>query len=699
MIPSQLKDGTWRFLLVRAQDKKAFEKNWETTANYPYDDRKLLAHIEKGGNYGVLPGEAHIIIETDTPELEALVEKNFPQTFTQRSPGHRTKQFFYNGKASQTWPLFDKSRPKERQNIGHVKWGGSYVVGPGSIHPNKGKYEVVDDVPISHITEEQILEVITPFLARRAARFERKEAGRLGVKDDFSILDLVSGLGLKEQSGGQLQGKHPIHGSTTGTNFSIDPKGNQWHCFRCNTGGGPWQLLAVLEQIIDCSEAIPGGLRGEQFKQTLEKAQERGLVKLPSIGNWKNYTPETYENEEVLYGKIRGIFETYLDTPDERYLDVMASTVLLSYRIKQFKTTPYPFLHGPKASGKTRALDLLNILCYHPIFSSSITPAAIYQAIEQFHPTLLIDEADKWGLNRNVVNDEVLEVSRVLNAGYRRGQKVLRASKEGGALKNYDIFGLKVIAGTETFPETLMDRCIPIEMQENTRDIQTFLPEEEVFDPVRRQLEAYYQHYSNGHATELSDPEELKQIIGNNRLTELFYPLVSIAPNQKAKDSLTSFATENVQKRRELMRLSDMGQVAESVITLWLLQNFPDFISVEDIATFYSNYPSSVKPEGRTRWIGHKLTKLGLEGDRIGKGGIKGRIMDPERLTRMDSQYFVHYLTSPPKNATIATIATREGENARLGVDGVEGGDVTGLRGASNTSTNLSNYYEQPENR
>jgi len=86
MIPSQLKDGTWRFLLVKPQDKKAFEKNWETTANYGFDDPKLLEHLGKGGNYGVLPGTDHIIVETDTPELEALIEKSLPPTFTQRSP-------------------------------------------------------------------------------------------------------------------------------------------------------------------------------------------------------------------------------------------------------------------------------------------------------------------------------------------------------------------------------------------------------------------------------------------------------------------------------------------------------------------------------------------------------------------------------------------------------------------------------------
>ncbi len=298
MIPDQLHNG-WRFVLVKPQTKEAFEKDWQNTANYAYDDPKLKAHLEAGGNYGVVAGD-HVIIECDTSELEAIIEGELSPTFTQRSPGHHSKHFFFNG-TSKTIPLFDKSKPKGKDNVGHVKSGPSYVVGPGSVHPNGGRYEVVDNRPIGRVTDEQVHKVLAQYVAQRALAVERTEARKQHAPgpDSFNILDLVTGLPLKQMGNGQLQGSHPIHGSETGMNFSVNPVENVWHCFRCNSGGGPYHLLAVLRGVIDCQKAAPGGLRGDLFKQTLKMALEEGLVerKVPVL-NVNDETPELTEEAQ-----------------------------------------------------------------------------------------------------------------------------------------------------------------------------------------------------------------------------------------------------------------------------------------------------------------------------------------------------------------------------------------------------------------
>ena len=65
-----------------------------------------------------------------------------------------------------------------------------------------------------------------------------------------------------KKSGSEYFGSHPIHGSESGSNFWINPSKNMWHCFRCDSGGGPLAAIAVKEGIIDCSEANKGSLRG-----------------------------------------------------------------------------------------------------------------------------------------------------------------------------------------------------------------------------------------------------------------------------------------------------------------------------------------------------------------------------------------------------------------------------------------------------
>jgi putative DNA primase/helicase len=62
--------------------------------------------------------------------------------------------------------------------------------------------------------------------------------------------------------GDELTGGHPIHGSETGHNLHIDTRKNVWHCFRCGSGGGPVEALAVAEGIIPCGQAGPGCLDG-----------------------------------------------------------------------------------------------------------------------------------------------------------------------------------------------------------------------------------------------------------------------------------------------------------------------------------------------------------------------------------------------------------------------------------------------------
>jgi|TARA_R100000093_G_C1923633_1_gene66445 hypothetical protein len=52
----QLQNEKFRFILLKPKNKIPFEKNWQTTVNYKFNDPKLLQHISNGGNYGVLGG-------------------------------------------------------------------------------------------------------------------------------------------------------------------------------------------------------------------------------------------------------------------------------------------------------------------------------------------------------------------------------------------------------------------------------------------------------------------------------------------------------------------------------------------------------------------------------------------------------------------------------------------------------------------
>src|SRR5262249_12729044 len=73
----------------------------------------------------------------------------------------------------------------------------------------------------------------------------------------------------------ELAGAHPQHGSSTGTNFNINPEKQLWHCWRHGSGGDALTLLAVCEGILACEQANPGGLRGMDYVQAVTIANDQ----------------------------------------------------------------------------------------------------------------------------------------------------------------------------------------------------------------------------------------------------------------------------------------------------------------------------------------------------------------------------------------------------------------------------------------
>jgi len=275
-IPQQLNE--WRFIKLKPRDKIPIEPKWTTTATYGYSDSGLLAHIEAGGNYGVLGSEDHVIVDGDTPEVQRAMEGHLPLTFTVRTPGHQGRHYYFLCKLEKPIRL----RDKDKANIGDIQGIGKQVVGPNCIHPNGKTYEVVNDRPPNWVAPNNLKRALKEFIIKEppSAKFAEGEREALvgeGLKADIKITDVHPPEGMIRR-GDEYYGSHPVHGSEGGQNFWINTKKNVWNCFRHDTGGGPLSLLAVKEGIIKCEDAVKGVLRGTEFNQVLKLAREKGLI-------------------------------------------------------------------------------------------------------------------------------------------------------------------------------------------------------------------------------------------------------------------------------------------------------------------------------------------------------------------------------------------------------------------------------------
>lgn len=185
---------------------------------------------------------------------------------------------------------------------------------------------------------------------------------------------------------------------------------------------------------------------------------------------------------------------------------------------------PLALITAPeKGCGKTVLLAAMGRLSRRALSTSNISPAALFRAVDAWHPTLLIDEADTF-----VRENE--ELRGLLNSGHTRDTAhVIRAVEVNGEFepRSFSTWGAKAIAGIGRLPETIesrsvilkMRRALPGERTENLRHVGRgpFVPVQRKF---ARWAEDAGRRFANLHPTmpELS-----------NRDADNWEPLLALA--------------------------------------------------------------------------------------------------------------------------------------------------------------------------
>lgn len=293
-IPKQLQNEKFRFVKIEKGKKAPFEKEWTNKNNYKFNDESFEKHLKNGGNYGVLCGEGNLVVlDCDKDKVKKAVENHLPNTFKVKTGGGGI-HFYYICK-----DLNKPIRLKEEKmgDLGDVQYTGKQVVGAGSLHPSGNHYEIINNKKIAEVEAEQIRFALKDFIKtmnERVLREEKRSFKNNNLDFNLDIRDVVNTASLQNR-GNEYQGSHLIHGSKTKLNFCVNPIKNVWHCFRHDTGGGPLSWIAVKEGIINCSDALPGALQGDIFKQILQIASEKYGVEIKS--ETKKITIEQIKNQ------------------------------------------------------------------------------------------------------------------------------------------------------------------------------------------------------------------------------------------------------------------------------------------------------------------------------------------------------------------------------------------------------------------
>ncbi len=185
--------------------------------------------------------------------------------------------------------------------------------------------------------------------------------------------------------------------------------------------------------------------------------------------------PELAVPAPVELTRAQTLIDTLIDTLESQFsrylvLDsglalVLALWSLSTHLYESFDAFPYLAITGPtKRCGKTRAAEVLELVCARPLRTVAMTPAVLFRSIQLDKPTLIIDEAEVLRGR----DERASELRAILNAGHRRGQFVRRCEPKSHQIQSFETYGPKVLVLIGTLPDTLADRSIPIRMRRKT---------------------------------------------------------------------------------------------------------------------------------------------------------------------------------------------------------------------------------------
>jgi Protein of unknown function (DUF3631) len=279
--------------------------------------------------------------------------------------------------------------------------------------------------------------------------------------------------------------------------------------YRAHNGEGEY---CVLYQSLLAQES-------EQVRRSIEQ-----LDKTERIG-W-----DMAELMDAIVGMVR----RYVVFPLREQAIVIATWVVHTWLVRAFDYTPYLFVFSAsKRSGKSRVLEVIELLARNPEKTEGANAAALIRSnSEDNPPTMLLDEMDALYSKKN--DAEAENTRRFLNAGYRIGSKFLRCVGQGADIKvsKFPAFCPKALAGiNRCLPDTVLDRSIPIELVRQSRETRAerFREREvkKVVAPLRAELEAFVQR--PGLLDALRDARPVLPEALNDRMQDITEPLIAIA--------------------------------------------------------------------------------------------------------------------------------------------------------------------------
>jgi Protein of unknown function (DUF3631) len=169
---------------------------------------------------------------------------------------------------------------------------------------------------------------------------------------------------------------------------------------------------------------------------------------------------------ETMLAQVYGFLGRFISYPSECAHIAHALWCVHPHLMDKWESTPrIAFLSPEPASGKSRALEITELLVPNPVAAINVSPAYLFRKIgDEEGVTLLYDEIDTVFGPRARENEEL---RGLLNAGHRRGAVAGRCVVRGNMIETEEIpaYAAVAMAGLGWLPDTIMSRAVVIRMR------------------------------------------------------------------------------------------------------------------------------------------------------------------------------------------------------------------------------------------
>ena len=186
-------------------------------------------------------------------------------------------------------------------------------------------------------------------------------------------------------------------------------------------------------------------------------------------------TPDPYGETldgATLLDQVEAMLARFVAFPSDETRTAVTLWIAHTHALDEFETTPrLAFLSPEPGSGKTRAMEILELLVLRPLLTVNVTPAYLFRKVadEATRPTILYDEIDTVFGPKAKDNEDI---RGMLNSGYRAGAVAGRCVIRGKSVFTEELpsYAAVALAGLDDLPDTIMTRSIIVRMRRRAPD-------------------------------------------------------------------------------------------------------------------------------------------------------------------------------------------------------------------------------------